>query len=116
MVHCDEPLVLSLTVDEYDTAIKENSDIIIKHYTNVSTIQTIRFFKIQFCSFCGQLKPIFIEVASEMKAKYPQLLFAEIDLQDNPKIGRQLKVTRLPYVTYYKNGKKIEYLKGNSKA
>ena len=51
-----------------------------------------------------------------MKAKYPQLILAEIDLEENPKIGRQLQVTRLPYVTYYKNGKKIDYLKGNSKA
>ena len=50
-----------------------------------------------------------------MKEKYPNLVFAEIDVADNPKIGRELNIQRVPYMVYYKNSKKIEYTKGGEK-
>ena len=50
-----------------------------------------------------------------MKEKYPNLVFVEIDVAENPKIGRELNIQRVPYMVYYKNGKKIEYMKGSEK-
>lgn len=50
-----------------------------------------------------------------MKAKYPSLVMAEIDVSENPKIGRELKLQGIPFICYYKNGKRIDYSKGKVK-
>lgn len=50
-----------------------------------------------------------------MKVKLPNVVVAEVDVQENPKIGRRLNLQGVPFICYYKNGKKIDFTKEPTK-
>lgn len=56
-----------------------------------------------------------MEVAEEIRKKHPNVIVAEIDLQENPKIGRELNLQGFPFICYYKNGKRIDFSKERTK-
>ena len=52
--------------------------------------------------FCQKLAPHFAEAALQLEKECPQLVFAEIDVIENPRIGRLLKLKGVPTLMYFK--------------
>lgn len=39
----------------------------------------------------------------------PSVRFAKVDVSENPRVGRRLKLKGVPTVVYYKEGKAIDF-------
>lgn len=59
--------------------------------------------------FCQKLAPHFAEAALQLEKECPQLVFAEIDVIENPRIGRLLKLKGVPTLMYFKKQNPISY-------
>ena len=63
----------------------------------------------QWCHHCKRLEPIYEAVAEALTKRYPQVVFAQVDVNDNPRIGRLEKLSGVPIIRYFKSGKPLPY-------
>ena len=52
---------------------------------------------------------MYVETALEVTKQYPNVVFAEIDVGENPKIGRELQLRGVPTLIFFKDGKSLQY-------
>ena len=48
-------------------------------------------------------------MAEECHSEMPSVRFAKVDVSENPRVGRRLKLKGVPTVVYYKEGKAIDF-------
>lgn len=61
-----------------------------------------------WCGPCKMLAPIVEELSNEIE----EIIFAKLNVDDNPLIAQQFKVASIPTMIVFKNGKPIETLVG----
>jgi thioredoxin 1 len=66
-------------------------------------------FWAEWCGPCKILKPIFEEVASEMKGKAK---FCKVDIEEGQEIAERLGVMSVPTVIFLKDGEQVERFSG----
>ncbi len=92
-----QPIVMELTA--------ENAQAVL---TNIPTIIIVDFYA-DWCGPCRNLKPIFEEVAQELKDKYA---FAKINIDICQEVAKQYQVSSLPTIAIISNGKIIDKIVG----
>lgn len=66
-------------------------------------------FYAEWCAPCKTLKPIFEEVAQELKNKY---VFARIDIDKCQQIASQLQITSIPTIVVFSGGQVLDRITG----
>lgn len=92
----DEDGITVLNDDNYNQALKEFPNLIVKIYS-------------PWCAHCQQLRPEYIEAAKIAKEQQLPIRFAEIDLISNAKTAAELNVEGFPTIKLYQNGESTEF-------
>lgn len=61
-----------------------------------------------WCGPCKMLSPVIEELSNEMEG----IIFAKINVDENPLIAQEAKVASIPTLVMYKNGKPIQTMVG----
>lgn len=83
----------------------ENAQAVI---TNTPATLIIDFYA-EWCGPCKSLKPIFEEVAQELKNTY---VFAKINIDQCREVAKKYQITSIPTIGIFSNGKMIEKITG----
>jgi len=82
-------MVIKTTDTEFDELIKKNSKVVIKYFAN-------------WCGSCRLFAPKFSKISN--KQEYSDVLFLDVNAEENPKARKFGGVTNLPYFVVVKNG------------
>ncbi len=74
-----------------------------------SAVLTIVDFSAEWCGPCKMQYPILEAIAKEMQGK---VNFANIDVDESPKIAAELGISSIPLLVFYKNGKIVHKIVG----
>lgn len=66
-------------------------------------------FKAKWCGPCKQLLPILMEIENEYKGA---IIVKPIDIDENKSLADELKISSIPFLMYYKNGKLAMNIEG----
>ena len=66
-------------------------------------------FKAKWCGPCKQLLPILMEIENEYKG---QIVVKPIDIDENKSLADELKISSIPFLMFYKNGKLAMNIEG----
>ena len=53
-----------------------------------------------------------IKILQSLAIQYPQIIFAEINIDDNRYLGRELRIQTIPALLFFENGQEIERMTG----
>ncbi len=82
-------MVTKTTDSEFDELIKNNSKVVIKYFAN-------------WCGTCRLFAPKFTKISN--KEEYNDILFLDVNAEENPAARKFGGVTNLPYFVVVKNG------------
>jgi thioredoxin 1 len=82
-------MVIKTTDNEFDELIKNNSKVVIKYFAN-------------WCGSCRLFAPKYTKISN--KEEYSDILFLDINAEENPEARKFGCVTNLPYFVVVKNG------------
>lgn len=85
-----------MTKDDYLNLIPDDANIIVD-------------FKAKWCGPCKQLKPILDDISNEFG---PKVKVLAIDVDEHKSLADDMRITGIPYLVYYKNGKQVNTLSG----
>jgi thioredoxin 1 len=85
-----------MTMEEFDQITNSNIPVLVD-------------FKAAWCGPCKQLKPILEELQSEYQGK---LKVVYIDVDENKSLADKMKISSIPLMVYYKNGKVAMNIEG----
>lgn len=85
-----------MTMEEYDKITNSNVPVLVD-------------FKAAWCGPCKQLKPILDELQTEYQGK---LKVVYIDVDQNKSLADKMKISSIPLMVYYKNGKVVMNIEG----
>ena len=91
------PLIYELTAENAAQIITQTQGIVIVD------------FYAEWCAPCKTLKPIYEEVAQELKHKY---LFARINIDTCQQIASQLQITSIPTIVVFSGGQVLDRITG----
>jgi len=66
-------------------------------------------FWAEWCGPCKMLKPVFEDVAKEMKGK---IKFGKVDIEDGQEIAERFGVMSVPALVFFKDGEQVEASSG----
>jgi len=66
-------------------------------------------FWAEWCGPCKMLKPVFEDVAKEMKGK---IKFGKVDIEDGQEIAERFGVMSVPALVFFKDGEQVEMSSG----
>jgi len=82
-------MVIKTTDNEFDELIKNNSKVVIKYFAS-------------WCGSCRLFAPKFSKISN--KEEYSDVLFLDVNAEENPGARKFGGVTNLPYFVVVKNG------------
>jgi len=85
-------MVIKVTDLEFQGLIDSNSKVVIKYFAN-------------WCGTCRLFSPKFTKISN--KEEYADVLFLDVNAEENPEARKFGGVTNLPYFVIVKNGKVI---------
>nr|CAH7758602.1 unnamed protein product [Callosobruchus chinensis] len=65
-------------------------------------------FSAPWCITCKKVKPTFQELAK----KYPQIQFLDVDIDEMQEMAREMGMTSIPAVFFYREGAVVETVRG----
>jgi thiol-disulfide isomerase/thioredoxin len=83
-------MVTKVTDSEFNSIIENNSKIVIKYFAN-------------WCGTCRLFAPKFSKISN--KEEYSDVMFLDINAEENPEARKFGGVTNLPYFVVIKDGK-----------
>lgn len=89
--------MIELKESNFNQIIKENSKLI-----------AVDFWA-TWCGPCKMLAPILEEISDEMSTS---IILGKVNVDENPNLARQNKITNIPTVIIYKNGEIIDKVVG----
>ncbi|MBC2579610.1 thioredoxin [Clostridium sp. DJ247] len=89
--------------------MKEIKDTSFHEIINASSTPVVVDFWATWCGPCKMLAPIFEELSNELKGKAD---FYKLNVDENPVASTQYKVSSIPTIIVFKNGKVAETLVG----
>lgn len=91
-----EEIVLNLKKDNFDETIKNNEVVIVDFWAS-------------WCMPCKMVAPVFENLAKKYKGK---ILFAKVNVDENPEIAERFGIMSIPNFIIFKNGEKIGEIVG----
>lgn len=85
-------MVIKVTDLEFQGLIDSNSKVVVKYFAN-------------WCGTCRLFSPKFTKISN--KEEYADVLFLDVNAEENPEARKFGGVTNLPYFVIVKNGKVI---------
>ena len=68
-------------------------------------MKELLLFTAPWCEPCKAVKPIFKDLASD----YPDISFEVIDVEEEPKLTKAMKVRSVPYLALIDDGQVVDY-------
>lgn len=68
-------------------------------------MKELLLFTAPWCEPCKSVKPIFRDLATD----YPNINFEVIDVEEEPKLTRAMKVRSVPYLALIDDGQVVDY-------
>ncbi|KAF1799864.1 PITH domain-containing protein [Mucor lusitanicus] len=78
-----------------------------KLLTTTDKLVVVDFFA-TWCQPCKMISPFY----AQLSTKYPQVVFAKVDVDQVKEVAAACKVTSMPTFQFYKNGSKVVEMKG----
>ena len=86
-----------ITEEEFNHVIQKSSRLVIAD------------FFAEWCMPCLMLSPVLDELAE----KFDRVKFVRINVDDNEELSTRFRITNIPCLVFFKNGKEIDRLIGN---
>ena len=91
-----QPKVKTVTENDLDDLVNNNSLAIIDCWA-------------PWCGPCRMLSPIIEELAEELTSN---IAFGKLNIDENARIAERFRITAIPTVLFFKNGKRVDTLIG----
>jgi thioredoxin 1 len=92
-----QPFILELTADNAQNTIAKAQGILVVD------------FYAEWCGPCKTLKPVFEEVATELKSNY---MFAKLNIDSCKEVAQKYQITSIPTIIIFSNGNIAERING----
>lgn len=83
-------MVTTATDKDFSTLLAQNEKVVVKYYAN-------------WCGTCRLFAPKFVKISN--KPVYKDILFLDVNAEENPEARKFAGVSNLPYFAVIKNGK-----------
>ncbi len=91
-----EEVVLYLNEENFDEVIKKNEKVVVDFWAS-------------WCMPCRMVAPIFENLAKKYK---DQIIFAKVNVDENPNIASKFGIMSIPNFIIFKNGEKVGEIVG----
>lgn len=88
---------LEVTEEEFNHIINNSNKLVVVH------------FFAEWCMKCIMMTPIIEDLADEMK----DVKFVKVNKEDNEDLASKLKISNVPCIVVFKNGKETERINGS---